>query len=119
MRYGLEMAFNLVVRGEEMTPAELLEQIDRVTEEYAKLEVGDDRLVDVAFGANAKDMELEIELTVDAADPGDAAQLGWTTVRTAIHAAGGCTPNWEEGAPDVHILCYELDEQTVRPLLNA
>jgi hypothetical protein len=71
------------------TPEEVEASLDRVMEELLRLGAEDP-----AIGGAMATGEVEISLTVDAPSPEDAVPLAMTTIRTAIHAAEGHTPNW-------------------------
>lgn len=61
-----------------------------------------------------------MEVTIEADLAGEAANIGLSCVRAAIHAAGGQTPDWDESAASgdgAHL--YALDGQELRPLASA
>jgi hypothetical protein len=63
--------------------------LDQVMAEL--LEIGaDDPSIDVDLGAQ----RVDLAVAVDAANPLDAANTASALIRTAIHAAGGATPDW-------------------------
>src|SRR2546427_7165014 len=49
---------------------------------------------DAAMGASLATGEVEISVTVDADSLEGAQNKGSSVIRTAIHAAGGATPEW-------------------------
>lgn len=78
----------------------------------------DDHELDFAFGSDATDSTVAFELTVEAGSVDETVEVGGSRLRAAIHAAGGCTPGWEDCGPREHALVYELDDTgvNVRPL---
>lgn len=70
-------------------PDVLQAQFDAVMNELIDLGVEDP-----AIGARLEAREVEISVTVDADSLDDAAQRGFTTIRSAVHAAGFGTPGW-------------------------
>lgn len=74
------------------------EHFERLVDEYAKIEDVHDDLLDASFGFTecADDcVNIDIEVTVRAEDPGAAYDLTSSSVRAAIQAAEGSTPDWE------------------------
>lgn len=49
---------------------------------------------DAAIGAAGREGTVEISGTVEAESPDEAITKGAGLIRTAIHAAGGHTPDW-------------------------
>lgn len=115
MKYGLRI--DLAVTG----PGSLEESVERVVEEFAKLEGCTDGLLDFALGANLVAGDVEVEITVEADALEDAVSLGVSSLRTAIHAAGGGTPNWDTLPLDESLVQYVLDKNGLiaRPLIDA
>lgn len=73
-----------------------------------------DRLIEI----NATDPDIELDLTncgvrlailVDADDPDKAVAQASPIVRSAIHAAGGSTPEW----PDANNNAWSVDQVTL------
>jgi hypothetical protein len=74
-------------------PAASIEQhLDAVMDQLLELD-----LVDADISARLELGEVEITILVEAPSPEDAAKLGLSDIRTAVHAAGGSTPNWPQG----------------------
>ena len=69
------------------------EHTDRVMEELLAIE--DDQLTDSAVGVDLGTGHVEIEVTARARTFEDALTVADGAMRTAIHAAGGATPNWQ------------------------
>jgi len=51
---------------------------------------------DQDLGANLAEGTFDFCLTVDASGEAEALGRGLAAVRTAVHAAGGSTPGWEQ-----------------------
>jgi len=70
---------------------------EAVTDAFAALEDVHDDVLDSSFGfADSDDFaEMDVEVTVMAADEAQAYQLASSCVRSAIQTAGGHTPDWE------------------------
>ncbi|HEX6756036.1 MAG TPA: hypothetical protein VF109_08830 [Mycobacteriales bacterium] len=103
------------VEGPE-TPAEIGGAVEAMTDELAGLDAAHPDLLDWSVGL-AGDV-VEVDLTVDAGTPEAAAALAVGAVRTAIHAAGGGTPGWEDTPPADAAVTYRLDEQSLRPIAD-
>lgn len=86
----------------------------QVSDEYCRLEEADPRLLDSAFSFADSDehAEVEVELTINADTEDEAYQIASDCVRTAIHAAGGFTPNWGERVHD-DAPVYRVTEESV------
>lgn len=69
------------------------EHTDRFMEELLALE--DDKLTDSAVGVNLATGLVEIEVTASGETFEEALSRADAAIRTAIHAAGGLTPNWQ------------------------
>lgn len=68
------------------------EHTDRFMDELLALE--DENLTDSAVGVDLGTGLVEIEVTARGETFEDAMALADAAIRTAIHAAGGLTPNW-------------------------
>lgn len=87
----------------EVTGPDPAGHVELVLDAYYDLEVADPALLDCAFGFSAKGDGVgvvEVEQTVTGDDPGSAFRYAAAAVRTAIHAAGGSTPSWDEPPTD-------------------
>jgi hypothetical protein len=86
------MLFNITVQVRFSGDLSSLEaQLDRVMEELVRLHA-----IDPSIGATLADGDIEITLSVEADGLEEAVQSTFATIRTAIHAAEGATPNWPE-----------------------
>jgi hypothetical protein len=65
--------------------------LDRVMEELVTLDV-----TDPSIGGTLPDGDIEFSLAVEADTLEQAILAAFSTIRTAIHAAEGATPNWPE-----------------------
>jgi hypothetical protein len=101
---------------------DLGDNIDLVVQELAKLDDCSRELLDYTADSNATDDTAAFAVTVEASSEEDALSIGKSCIRTAIHAAGGATPEWDDSnaADDVVIYQVDADESVeVRPLVNA
>ena len=76
------------------TDEDLDAHTDLVAEELFKLEEGDDSLSDSDVSAAIGDGVVEIGVVAVAPTFDDAVATADAAIRTAIHAAGGSTPDW-------------------------
>ncbi len=112
--YGLEV--KLRVSGPLDTIAD---HVDVVTQELAKLESCTPELLDFTVGLTVSERLVEIEMTVEADFAEDAPKVGLGCARTAIHAAGGSTPDWERSETKDSVHIYTFDSQEMRQLAVA
>jgi hypothetical protein len=70
-------------------PDQLDAHLDRVMDELEKLDAGSP-----SIDATLANGTVDISVGVQADSWDDAVKLGLDTIRTAIHAAGGATPDW-------------------------
>lgn len=71
------------------SPEQLGEHLDRVMDELLKLKA-DDPSINATLASGV----VEMSVTVDAGSFPEGARRGMDVIRTAIHAAGGATPDW-------------------------
>lgn len=69
---------------------------DQVMDCLMDLEAVDERLRDSSVSLDAAGRSMTIGLAVQAANYEDGVAHALTSIRTAIHAAGGATPEWGE-----------------------
>ena len=76
--------------GDVIAPLEVIEHhLDNVMDELISLSASDPIIdADLVGGA------VRFGLVVDVSNPLSAVEQASGTLRTAIHAAGGCTPDW-------------------------
>jgi hypothetical protein len=87
-RYYLELSFIFSNYG---TTADLEAHLDCVADSLVEL----DGVVDPDMGANLSAGTVTFTMSVDAEAQPQALQVASTAIRTAIHAAEGCTAGWE------------------------
>ena len=77
------------------------DELDRHLEDIQDqlLELGAD---DATVSATLASGDVEISVTVEASTLDEATERGSSVIRTAIHAAGGFTPNWSVEWLSVH-----------------
>ena len=68
---------------------------DRVMSALLDLESADLRLADSAVSLDTETMTMTIGLVVAGNDYQETVAHALTSIRTAIHAAGGSTPDWD------------------------
>jgi hypothetical protein len=78
----------------------LLDHVDSVMENLAELEGCTEGFLDSTVGVDAATGMFEAEVTVDANHAEEAFSLGMSCLRSAIHKAGGHTPDWDDVVPD-------------------
>lgn len=88
---------------------QLDKHLDEVMEELIRLDV-EDPSVNATLATGSVEISLVIA-TVEAPNPEiipDAVRRGLNTIRSAIHAAGGVTPDWpDELSPDEWGIAFE------------
>jgi len=87
-QYHLELSFIVSNYG---TTEDLEAHLDCVADFLAEL----DGIVDPDMGARLSDGTVTFTMSVDAEGPPQALMVAQTGIRTAIHAADGCTAGWE------------------------
>lgn len=92
MKYTATLSLRIVGQS----GSEFLDHVDEFSEELSNLDDCNTELLDWSVGADAGLMCVEIDMTIEAASPGRAGDMMETWVRTAIHAAGGNTPGWND-----------------------
>lgn len=109
------VTLRLIVKG----PDEIRQShFERVTDRYATLEAADAHLLDCSWGYSDRGAhaDVEIDLTVDAADETAAYELASASVRSAIHDAEGATPGWGERVTDPSAVVYRITDEAVSPI---
>ena len=82
---------------------ELIEaHLDAVMEEFLKIEATDP---DIELDHN----RVKFAILVEASDPDDAIRIASPIVRSAIHGAGGSTPDW----PDSNDHAWAVEQTTL------
>jgi hypothetical protein len=101
---------------------DLGDNIDLVVEELAKLDDCNEALLDYSAESDATDDTAEFAVTVEATGLEDALRTGLSCIRSAIHATGAATPDWDDSPPDHRVVVYQIDTDEsveVRPLVSA
>lgn len=98
--------------------AALDDHVDQMMRQLLTLEDCDPRIADSAVGCNTATGEVEIELTAAGSSPADAMQLAESSLRAAIHAAGGFTPGWDDDAGNPAAFAQYHDERIVMETVN-
>ena len=80
---GLDSDDRLQVRG------------DRVMSALLDLESADPRITDSAVSLDSESKVMTVGLVVAGVDYEETVAHALTSIRTAIHAAGGSTPDWD------------------------
>ncbi len=90
------------------------DHFEHVVDCYAKLEASHEQLLDVAFSYSALSHgtvgRIEVEVTVAAGTSDEATAVARSAVRSAIHDAGGSTPDWD-AAGDGGVVVYRLVDE--------
>jgi hypothetical protein len=71
------------------------ERLDGLMNALLDVESGDDAIAEPDLAASLKSGNVDVQMTVEAADPAEAATKALCAVRAAIHAMGDSTPGWE------------------------
>jgi hypothetical protein len=100
------------MQGELLAPETLDAILDSIMEEFFAL-----KAVDPDIGATLAKGLVQLAVSVDAPDLKDALHLGGGQIRTAIHAAGGHTPDWEVGTLRV-VIEPQAEEGSPTPSLG-
>jgi hypothetical protein len=101
---------------------DLGDNIDLVVEQLAKLDICNNSLLDYSAESDATDDTAEFGVTVEASGLEEALSTGLSCIRSAIHATGAATPNWDDTAPGDGLVIYQIDADEsveVRPLANV
>lgn len=100
----------LTVKGPERAA-----HFDHVVARYADLERRHDGLLDCAWSLADHDTHaaVDVALTVRAESEAAAYALASSSVRAAIHDAGGRTPDWDDPEPALDAVVYRLANEVV------
>lgn len=84
-------------------------------EHLVELEACNRGLLDWSLGttiiADGTAASIEAEFTIDAPTWGQALDEATALIRTAIHAAGGATPGWDDEDSDTGRVVYRIDDE--------
>jgi hypothetical protein len=88
---------------------DLGDSIDLVVQELAKLDTCTSELLDYSADSDGTDNTAAFAVTVEAGSLEDALAVGKSCIRSAIHAAGAATPDWDDKASNADVVIYQLD----------
>lgn len=100
----------------------LINHVDSVMENLVDLETCNEGLLDSTVGIDASTGMFEAEVTIDAHHAEEAFSLGMSCLRSAIHKAGGHTPDWDDVVPDGEdVVLYRATDEAMelRTLVSA
>lgn len=102
MWYGVGYRFKIHVEcADEGAKSSLLERhLGHVMEELVKLEACDEFMQDPTIGGDVLKGLVEVDLEIKAKSPALAIDQALTSIRTAVHAAGGYTGSWDADLGD-------------------
>jgi hypothetical protein len=103
MKY-VKLTMNFTVRG----GSDLDAHTDLVMDELLNLEECDPNLHDADVSATLTDQQVSITIVALGDTFETAHDIAATAIRTAIHAAGGSTPSWEQPVFDPTSSAAEL-----------
>lgn len=84
-------------------PASCEPRLDPLMEALLDLEEADAAITDPDIAADLSTGCVDVQMTVDAADPAAAMVRALATLRAAIHAIGDATPGWETATAVMHV----------------
>jgi hypothetical protein len=88
---------------------DLGDNIDSVVQELVKLQACNDALLDFSADSDSTNDTAAFAVTVEADTLDQALPTGTSIVRSAIHATGAATPNWDEAGAYDDVVIYQLD----------
>lgn len=91
-------------------------------EELAKLDACDSNLLDFAADSDSTDDTASFTVTVRASSLAEAAKIGVSCIRAAIHATGAATHGWDDTDVGDQLVIYQADTDEgveVLPLVDA
>jgi len=106
MKYGIEIDLRYEA-GPHDDPAS---EVESIVEHLIDLEPCTAGLLDSTVGMDLAARTVKVELTVEAGSAGAALDLAVSYLRTAIHAAGGSTPGWENEPTTYGHIAFIIDD---------
>jgi hypothetical protein len=88
-------------------------RLDPLMEALLTLEDGDSAIEDPELAADLGTCRVEVEMTVEAADPAAAMVKALATLRAAIHATGDAILGWETTSAVMHVAPAETADSLV------
>jgi len=86
-------------------------RLDALMEALLSLEAADGAIEDPDVAADPSSGRVDVEMTVEAADPADALVKVLATLRAAIHAIDDSPAGWETTGAVIHAAPAEAPEQ--------
>lgn len=114
MRYGVEIELRYSGSSDD-SPSE----VEVIVDHLIDLEECTPGLLDSTVGLDMGAQTIEVQITIEADTGGAALDQAVACLRSAIHAAGGSTPGWEDGVEEMGRIAYVIDDEpglTVRRL---
>jgi hypothetical protein len=90
-------------------------RLDPLMEALLRLEAADGAIEDPDLVGDLSTCCVEIQMTVDAADPAAAMVKALATLRAAIHAIGDAAAGWETARAVMHVAPAETPERLLVP----
>lgn len=106
MKYGVQIDLRYTAEPSFDAAAE----VDDVVAHLIDLEDCTPELLDSTVGMDMNAQTIEVEVTIEAATAGAALDLAVSVLRSAIHAAGGSTPGWEDEGANLGRIAFMIDE---------
>jgi len=75
----------------------------------------DPAISDPDLAADLSSGHVDVQMTVEAADPAVAMVKALATLRSAIHAIGGATPGWETTTAVMHAAPADAADRLLDP----
>lgn len=86
-------------------------RLEKLMDALIGVEDSDPTIADPDLAARMGSSEVDIQMTVEAEDPADAATKALCALRTAIHVIGGATPGWETASAIMRIAPSEESDR--------
>jgi hypothetical protein len=89
------------------------ERTSALADALLDLEDADRSVEDPDVAANLATGRVDVQMTITAEDPAEAATKALCTLRAAIHAIGDATPGWETSTAVMHVAPVGATERLV------
>ena len=89
------------------------ERVDVLADALHDLEDVDPGIEDPDLAAHLTRGRVDVQMTVEAEDPAEAATKALTTLRTAVHSIGDATPGWETRRAIMHVAPVDASERMI------
>jgi hypothetical protein len=90
-------------------------RLDPLMEALLGLEDSDPAIEDPELAADLGTCRIDVQMTVEAADPAAAMVKALATLRSAIHTVGDAIPGWETTSAVMHVAPAETPEVLAIP----